>query len=91
MVSGARAKTVTVFGAIIRCLAVPILIAIGVIEPTLNVTGAFIIDTPDLLVATGLLTILLGPTPSPKRVAFGVTLSVVGFIGIAVFIGLASA
>jgi hypothetical protein len=76
--------------AIFRCLAVPILIAIGIIEPTLNVTGAFIIHSPDLLIAGGLLTILLGPPPSPKRVALGVTLSVIGFIGIAILIGLAS-
>jgi zinc ribbon protein len=76
--------------AIIRCLALPVLIAIGVIEPTVNVTGAFIIHSPELLIAAGLLTILLGPTPSPKRVALGVTLSVVGFIGSAIFIGLAS-
>lgn len=76
--------------AIIRCFAVPILIAIGMIEPTLNVTGAFIIHSPDLLIAAGILTILLGPAPSPRRVAFGVTLSVIGFIGIALVVVIAS-
>ena len=76
--------------AIIRCLAVPVLIAIGVIEPTVSVTAAFILHSPELVIATGLLTILLGPPPLARRVALGVTLSVIGFIGSAIFIGLAS-
>lgn len=76
--------------AIIRCLALPVLIAIGVIEPNVNVAGAFIIHSPELLIATGLLTILFGPPPSARRVAVGVTLSVVGFIGSAIFITMAS-
>ena len=76
--------------AIIRCLAVPILIAIGIGEPSVNLAGAFVIHSPELLIAAGLLTILFGPAPSTKRVALGVTISVVGFIGTAVFIGLAS-
>ncbi len=76
--------------AIIRCIALPVFIAIGLVEPSLNVTGAFIMHSPELIIAAGLLTILIGPPPSRKRLAVGIAVSVIGFIGSAILIGLAS-
>jgi hypothetical protein len=73
--------------AIIRCIATPILIAMeapGTAEPP-----AFVVHSPEMLIATGLFTMLIGPPPSRKRIAFGLSLSVIGFIAAAILIGVA--
>jgi hypothetical protein len=73
--------------AIIRCIATPILIAIE--APGTTGTPAFVIHSPEMLIATGLFTMLVGPPPSRKRIAFGFSLSVIGFIAAAILIGVA--
>lgn len=75
--------------AIIRCIATPVLIVI-IEAPNTNAAGALLIHSPELLIAAGLLAILLGPPPSRTRVTIGILVSVIGFIGVGILIGIAS-
>ncbi len=53
-------------------------------------TPAFVMHSPELVIATGLFIILVGPPPSRKRIAVGLSLSVIGFIAVAIMIGFAA-
>ncbi len=68
--------------AIIRSIVTPIWVAIAALNG--NETGQYIEAGLEALTAVGLLTLLLGPPPSPKRVALGVSASVIAFIAAAV-------